>query len=370
VKLYKKNCFLSHLRTLSGLLLAGFFASSQQAEAAGKVRELALPSLKHAQPYIVEDIGALYRNEKELLIFPAKAGNFLTVPYDESATGVTQAFEAPAEQLSWDKTRILLPQTVNEGHFKGAVSFGNRHLFLLDGIGTRIIVLDKEKKSFLFERSIIMDRVLPPRDSRGEPTAKESAAYRKRFIGEFRALEDYNKDRYSSKQSDIDRLKETRATTMLTLKALPRYFISGIAPLAPGWQKKSGANYLISSQIKGFELMELRCHKEQPGLCETVRGCFLENRGELTAQGIMGIAVSEQRNLLLIGDKVHHEIAVFRYHSCFHVERIGTILLPYYLYELSNIFIDGKDNLWIATRFPDSYHNASLYVWDKKDWWQ
>lgn len=141
-----------------------------------------------------------------------------------------------------------------------------------------------------------------------------------------------------------------------------------MAILPKSWREREKSQFLIASQIPNFPLMKMHCSKESLTSCQITRGCFVNGNKRLKSENIFGLAISKKRELLLLGDYKNHEIAVFKYNSCHHVTRIGTIEVPPKIYPLRSIFIDKNDNLWISSIKKDHYHNASVYMWLSKDW--
>ena len=359
------------ISSLRYCLIITFILLTTQTSRAGEAinKELTLQGVSHFLPGLIRDIGAIYRKDDSLIIIPNKGTNFLVNKYDERVADHLAAFHLNDSDALWNLLRTTFPKTVGEGYWRAALPFAKNTLLFLDGMNARIIAYDAAEKSFIFERSVILDRLKPPRDKRGEPTNPEIAAFRAKFTKSLAKLVAANeKVKGLPLVIDPERTKEAKLRGMVPVIPNPHLTLTGIAKIPEGWPRGDDAQFLVSSEIEGFSLMTMHCDEKNVSLCLIKRGCYLESVGKLTPDGVVSLAVSKKRNWLLIGDKIQHEIAIFKYDSCYHVHRIGTILLPYEMYELSAIMVDDADNLFIGTRFPDNYNNAALYVWLANAW--
>lgn len=206
----------------------------------------------------------------------------------------------------------------------------------LDGESLTIHEADPKTLASVMRRSIPWDLAKPPRDRGGEPTTPETNELRDKFKRAFRST--------------------------LGLKA------AGMAPIPEAWGTSGKRQYLVALRVKGFPLALMECDKEEASSCMLTRHCRVEGAKELAPASISGIAVRPSDRLVLIGDAARHRLVAFKFHSCFSVTRTRELLLPGKLKDLSNVSIDQEGRLWMTTRRPDDYQNASLFYWPAGSW--
>jgi hypothetical protein len=209
---------------------------------------------------------------------------------------------------------------------------------MLDSLDSRVIAVEAMSGFFVSQRNIVLDKLRPPKDSRGEPTKLEVAAYRRQFMSAFGHPEDH------------------------------RVRLAGLAPLPPSWREGEAHQYLLASRLPGFPLMTLQCDEGSLTQCFVARGCFVEGLADMELDSIAGIATSVKRRLILVGDRKKALLHVFRFNSCHHIVHAGDISLPERLKEIANLSIDDADRLWITTMRPDDFQNANVFLWDADAW--
>jgi hypothetical protein len=141
------------------------------------------------------------------------------------------------------------------------------------------------------------------------------------------------------------------------------------AHLPPTWDgQKDRVHLLTLTALNDFPVMRIECGLGGDGPCLAARQCFVENMPQLLPLARRGLAVDVSRREILIGDSLKHRIMRFKYHSCFHISYLGELKLPPKLKEITNLFVDVEDRLWVSTKQADDYHNATIYFWDKTSW--
>lgn len=208
---------------------------------------------------------------------------------------------------------------------------------LLSGEDLVLVDADVVSMKETTRRSVAWDLIKPPRDPRGEPSTAQVQDLRRRFK------------------------KAYQATTGVR--------VSGMARLPEEWARTKGVrSYLLASRIPGFPLLLMECQKDEPSSCVLARACNLEGAASLKPSAVTGIAVSAERKLVLIGDSAHQRLDAFRFNSCYDIPKKAEVDLPARVKGLVNLYVDGGERLWIASKAPDDYLNASVYFWPKTAW--
>ncbi len=223
----------------------------------------------------------------------------------------------------------------NHDRLRGAFLLPGKYIFL-DGVDLVMSIYDEKTFQEVSLRSIVWDLIKPAADRGGEPTKIETEKLRSKFKNAYR------------KTSELK--------------------ITGMTSIFSKIPEKSDFRFLVSSRIKQFPLLMLRCSHDDPNQCLVERKCNISGKHLPAAESISGIALDKQSKMLLIGDSLANKIHVFRYASCFHAPKIGEIKLHPKLKQITNIFVDQAQSLWLTTTMPDDYMNASLFEWKKGDW--
>lgn len=266
------------------------------------------------------------RDGNTLYLLPNSREFVIQVPFSPGKTR-----EGTFGKITASKRIDIKPQFQQEG-WRGVHVLEHFVLFF-DGKSLGVLEAKKEKMVPIIRRSIAQDLIKPPADRGGEAPEFETIALRKKFNKNFRL-----------------------ATTM---------------PFS-GWtywrQTKTRQQYLVSSRVPGFPLMQLDCDLSEGSSCLLARQCWLPLPKGVDAQGISGLTYVKKNKLLMIGDAKKHRLLKFKVNSCGSIRYLGELPLPAKVNLLTNLFVDEDENLWVTTFKPDNYHNASLYFWPKADW--
>lgn len=254
--------------------------------------------------------------------------------YDKTADRTMAFSDIPFGFAKGEK--VPLGKKVGSGRWIGRIDNGDKGFFLIDA-RMRLVAFDPDMK-FVRETSIVLDKLEPPRDSRGEPTRYELAAFRR------------------------------RVTKMYDSQPANARIATGITPRPETWPDADGAQYLMATRLPGFAVVTTKCDPDNWGQCHIVRGCFLSGKYKVAPENVAGIAVSRKRNLLLVGDTKYNRILVYDYKSCYHIVLKDVIHLPDRLEKVASLMVDDDDQLWVGTEKQDMFLNASLYIWPSEAW--
>lgn len=319
------------IRGLTAISIVFAYESS----ALAKTLEMPPPSssLETIYPHIV----SMVRKKDKLLLFAPRVNYVIEQPFYGAKSTRAESFGTFK-----DAKRLPLPLGLNNPESSFALNFGE-HYLVLDGQSLELARMSQtmprtpdldSKLELSLNRSMALDMIKPPSDSRGEPTHKETISSRKKFLN--------------------------------SLKATSGLKFSGITSTPPKWWSGKSTRYLIASQIEGFPLLSLSCDPIDITQCILDRFCLMNQH--IGVRSLVGIAVSTKRNLLLLGDKDAHAIQVYEFHSCFDIRRKTSISLPKRIKALSYVYVDEEDSLWVASSRPDDYDNASVFRWSSKEW--
>ena len=119
------------------------------------------------------------------------------------------------------------------------------------------------------------------------------------------------------------------------------------------------------TRIKGFPVVSILCSKDDIAKCRIKRRCRIPN---IDTMDSVGIGMSENLNILAIGDRKAKVVRFYRYRTCNNVVYSRSSKLPAPFKEMSYVDIDLQDNLWISTTRPDDFTKGSISMWPKSEW--
>ncbi len=292
--------------------------------------------LKYAQPAIESDLGPMILAGEHLLMAPFQGNFYIKTKFDAAAPDSRKAFDVGKNDLSQSE-RLPFGEKVGDGVWTAGVLEGPRTIWL-DGKRMRAIVFDPKAGPSAFVQTMVIDKIRPFPDPRGEPTRHEVAITRDKFIKGFRLR--------------IDR----------------EIVGAGMVRVPDQWASARVHPFLMATRIPGYPLVTVRCPKEHPGYCEVDRQCFLAGGPDLDKIELAGLGLSQKSRRIVLGDAKGHRILIYRFQSCYHVPFEREITLPKEVKEIRNVMIDPDDRLWLSTRFSDDFHNASVFVWEASAW--
>jgi hypothetical protein len=310
--------------------ISAIFCMTQPCHGA-EIKNLSEPPEQQSLESIAPNLSGLFVGQDALLLVPDAQSFFVTASYQADATSRVQMFGGLNNQ-----SRRYLPAGADDVDLVAA-DWSKDRILLFDGTAATVHEIATTDFKEVTKRSMPWDLIKPPVDRGGEPTRVETAGLRSKFKKQW-------------------------------LKTVGRK-LAGVAPLPLSLSKGRHHVYLAATKIAGFPLVEITCGDgEAPSACMITRQCFLDGANELTPAGISGIAVSESRRMILIGDARRQMLVGFRYDSCLQVAKVKDYKLPPKLKTVSNLFIDKKDRLWVTTRSPDDYRNANVFFWPPSAW--
>lgn len=344
------------------VMLASLSAvGAQRALAEG---ELPFPPEAHSLETLERSVTAVYAGADRLLVLPFRKNFGLFVPFRaaelhaKSASASAHAkgqVSSPITRASvfgqltdgqrlpiladqdlapdWRGVDEILPEAT-DAHLHPAAK-----LLLVGGEDFMLVEADASTLKEITRRVVPRDLIKPARDPRGEPTAPVIASLRRSFS------------------------KAWGAT--------PGIRVAGLARIPISWKLgHDKRRYLAALRVPKYPLVMVECDLVEPSSCLIARHCNLEGAADLEPISISGIGLSQQdgKRLAVIGDARQHRLHIFNFQSCYHVPRIATLKLPARLRPPTNIHVDQSNGLWITTRRPDDYLNASLYFWPRDAW--
>lgn len=301
------------------------------AEGAPFKKQLAFEALSYSQLSPQAGVtGLLVEKERLVSVFGGDPSAFVAAfRLGDKKFLADMTFEIPpGERITFDKR-------VPSGHWRGLIPVGKERLLFLDGAGGSLMAVEGKAMKFLSHRQIIVDLIRPAGDSRGEPTARETAAMRKRFTKHFLAAQGSG------------------------------LVFTGIVPLPRKWGNKDGAKFLLATRVTGFPVVTMRCNENDVTQCQLERACDLGGWRPKDAVDVAGLAYSEKSDEILIADRRDHSLRVFQASSCAHSPYRGDLRLPEKLKSPTNIAVDDDGRLWVTTERPDDYRNGSVFMWEK-----
>lgn len=198
---------------------------------------------------------------------------------------------------------------------------------LIDGFMLDIYYLDKEVK-FYRKTQIAWDLIKPPADRIGEPPKFEVDKLRKKFS--------------------------------LHMKTAPGKRIRGIAKKS---ETENEIEYFVSTSLKDFPLVTMRCNKEDLALCKFERNCRSDSFKNISAVNRGGVAFDEKTNKVFMLDRGKNEVKVAKFESCLNLRHIDTLSFDKKMKPIDTIAY-GHDRLWVGLSVKDDYYNNTIFTYD------
>lgn len=293
--------------------------------------------VKHYQISIEEKVYGLHRFGDRVWSVPRRGNFFISSHYNPDGKDYRDAFLMGDRSTALSE-RIELPgNQKNKGTWRGPIHLSN-HILFIDADNLRMFGYNLEKKSFSLSGDLIIDRLMPPPDSRGRATRTEVKEVRARLLREFNGY----KNVYS------------------IIAGLSQFDESG----------KQGGRFLISTRLPSFPLAVSACEQGRKIFCSIKTTCYVSEAKatKVNPMDRAGLAYSRKRGYVLIGSKKHRKIYVYRYKSCFDVGYVKSIAVPKQVREISSLHVDEDDALWVASSEPDPYTFGSVFKWASQDW--
>lgn len=328
--------FKRYLIHTTGILVLFCTASSTVFAKEKNTRNfLEFEKIAYSQITPIRDVAVVRRDEGKICLLPVRQRQILQTPF----TPEDAKFMAASTLDVADAESFVLDDSMPTPAWSGLFPIQNGMTLLLDGLNLAVASFEPARKwALVSHRNIVIDLFRPARDARGEPTRVETTAARKKLAKELSPLRG------------------------------EKNIITGAAALPEAWAEKKERSYLLLTQLPSFPLVTMRCEAADSTQCQVERACFSQGLPAKEASARQGLAISEKRKWLIIGNREKQSLQVYQYKDCFHVSLAHEIELPQQLRKLRSIFVDGEDNLWLSTEGADDFRNASVYMWSAKDW--
>jgi hypothetical protein len=329
--------FTHIIRLFIGVL--ALFSLPIFAEAKPPLQTLPFDKMKHFQVSLENGLFAVYRRKDKVYTAGHKGNFYINSEYFEAA--VEQDLGFGTIHNPTDKSeKIPFPDPKIERRIRGIVPLGS-WLFFLDSGKRQFLLWNQEKKIWPRPSDLVLDFIKPPSDPRGEPTRLEIAGLRNRFAAA-----------YSKVQFDPE-------------------LLAGLSPIPEFWRDRDGSQFLMLIRLPGSPLLTVRCNGTNMGNCQAMRACFVHGLPRNVVEESSGLAVDSIRQEILIGSPGERRIRRFKAPSCYHIAHLKEefdIGLPEQLKDLSSLFVDSDNNLWLTTSRPDIYKSASVFRFDLAVW--
>lgn len=302
----------------------------------GAERVLKMPSKSSSVETVEREILDMHPHEGVLMVLTGETHTPVRLQFNPA--GKTR--EAMFGTLS-DAKRLIPPEEDMRSY--SLVQSVPGGVLLFDDTDLSLTKIDEEGTRIGY-RSLVWDRLRPPRDRGGEAPSFEVDALRAKFKKE---LSKRSQDRFIGMAEDSSKV----------------------------FGASKGTRYLMGTNLPSFPVVSMECSGELATQCSLSRACFVDQKGY---QGELskGLALLPKKagrsssNILAIGKPDGHRIDFYRVKSCFHISRVNSVILPPRLKRLSNLELDPEGGLWVSTEAPDDYNNASVYYWKYDEWQQ
>ncbi len=291
--------------------------------------------ISYSQITPVRDVAVVHRDGGKICLLPPRQRQVLQTAF----TPEDARFMAASTLDVADAESFLLDESIPTPAWSGLFPIHNGMTLLIDGLNLAVASFEPTRKwSLVSHRNIVVDLFRPTSDSRGEPTRVETTAARKKL-----------------------------ATEMKPLRG-EKNIITGAVALPAAWAGKKEPSYLLLTRLPSFPLVTMRCEQADSTQCQIERACFVQGFPPKEAAARQGLAISEKRQWLIVGNRERQSLQIYQFKDCFHITLAHEIELPEQLRKLRSVFVDAEDNLWLSTEGADDFRNASVYMWAAKDW--
>lgn len=207
---------------------------------------------------------------------------------------------------------------------------------LIDGRRMQLRFIDLNKPLERARGDLIIDKIRPAADSRGEAPTAELVAARRRFV--------------------------KGAKARLAQRAI---IITGASLYQAAGHK---SHYLATTTVPGYPLVTISCQHDSSYYCKIDRACQLPAgvTANLKGQPLVGVGYhAKGRTLVVAGSQ---RIYKLRINSCYDIRYLAKLTPPAKIRTLTGVAIDAKRQLWLSTTGLDDYHAANIYAWDRANW--
>lgn len=204
---------------------------------------------------------------------------------------------------------------------------------LVDGRHMQLRFIELTKPSHQAQGDLIVDRIRPAADPRGEAPRSEMLALRRRFVNGAKA-----------------RLKTGQ--TIVTGMSFYR-------------QQGKKSHYLATTAVPGFPLVTVSCALTSSFYCKVDRSCLLPvsfPNGKVP----VGVGYHSRGKTLVVADR--DSVYKLKMNSCFDIRRRGKLKPPAKIRRLTSLAVDAERKLWLGTEGLDDYHAANIYAWPEPKW--
>lgn len=302
-----------------------------RADTSKQMTKLEYPSDNRVAITPERNVTAVFRNSEGVYLLAHMRNTLVFLPFKMDGKSSEEVFGTFTETR-----RTEINKRLQEVAWRGISAF-HKNLVVLDGLSPALVLLSQVKNSGLFEEvmfhNLPRDLLKPPRDRIGEPGRPETEKLRSKFSANYARL-----------------------------GTVPKF--SGLTQLNGNIDRDMPIEFLLASRVLGFPLLKIGCKEEGVKSCRMTRSCWLHGLRGFEGNAVTGVAYSEKRKQVLMGDSKLNKIHVFSGQHCHSLQLKRSIDLPKEVKEISNIFVDANDFLWLTTSSPDLKKDASLYVFE------
>lgn len=207
-------------------------------------------------------------------------------------------------------------------------------LMMIDGRRMQLRFVELTKPIEWAWSDLIVDKIRPAADSRGEAPWAETATARRQFV------------------RGVKKLMNKRQTV-----------VTGSSLYS---QQGRLAHFLATTAVPGFGLVMLSCQLDNFYYCKIDRACMLPAALESPSRPLVGVAYHKKGRTVVVADR--HAAYQLKMHSCYDLRLTKKLVPPRQIHKLTGVAIDAKRRLWLATEGLDNYHAANIYAWPARSW--
>jgi hypothetical protein len=232
--------------------------------------------------------------------------------------------------------KIDFPEAMKDGRWMPMGRLKDGILLFLEPWLLDVVAFDLAKNEVIAKKSLILDRLKPAKDSRGEPTGVEIDRLRKEIVRQYQVM-------------------------------AGQQFFAGVSLLKEDGKAKD-TQFILLSRIKQAPIMIASCSKETVGYCQIERSCFWSEPKATALGDLLGLGFSAKHKTAIIGDRKNHQLKFYRFNSCFDMVYQKTMDLPLKIKPVNSVSVDQTDGIWISSDQPDGYTNSPIYYWSSSRW--
>ena len=234
-------------------------------------KALTKDSIYASQITVTSGLSSIYRENNKIFVTPLGETDFIVESLYNPDPKERELHFGSYKSDSDFTRRIPIEKPLSKGYWN-SISLWNKGFLILEGRLGRIGFQNENGRTFL-PSDILVDGFRPARDRSGEPIAYDIKNAVNRFVKAYQSFP-------PSKIKFLD-----------------------IVSVPPRWLGKRDGQFLLLTDIKGFNIFSVNCELKDGVLCRLRRACNLERGRKAKNADYSSMTVSSKGRKVLLADK-------------------------------------------------------------------